>query len=86
MFILDQTITGNAKSIQDVYVETSLNSSPNNDVNISDANPLKKINNIGTVKDNKNTFLNLILNSEILSLFFALANSGNRMSKLAATS
>ena len=34
----DQTITGNAKSIQEVYVETSLKSVPNNEINNSDTN------------------------------------------------
>ena len=81
----DQTIAGNAKSIQEVYVETSLKSVPNNEINNSEAIPLKKKNAIGIVNDNKNTLLNFVLISETSSLFFALLNSGNKMSRLAAT-
>ena len=60
----DQTITGKAKSIQEVYVETSLKSIPNNEINNSDAIPLKKKNVIGIINDIKNTLLNFVLISE----------------------
>ena len=86
IFMRDQTITGKAKSIQEVYVETSLKSVPNNEINNSDAIPLKKKNVIGIINDIKNTLLNFILISETSSLFLALLNSGNNMSRLAATS
>ena len=82
----DQTITGNAKSIQEVYVETSLKSVPNNEINNSDAIPLKKKNAIGIINDSKNTLFNFILISETSFLFLALLNSGNNISRLAATS
>ncbi len=85
IFIRDQTITGSAKRIQEVYVETSLKSEPNNEINSSDANPLKKKNEIGIANDNINTLRNLVLISETSCLFFALLNSGNNISKLAAT-
>ena len=86
IFIRDQTITGSAKRIQEVYVETSLKSEPNNEINSSDANPLKRKNEIGIANDNTNTLLNLVLTSETSCLVFALLNSGNNISKLAATS
>ena len=86
IFIRDQTITGSAKRIQEVYVETSLKSEPNNEINSSDANPLKRKNEIGIANDNINTLLNLVLISETSCLVLALLNSGNNISKLAATS
>ena len=86
IFIRDQTITGSAKRIQEVYVETSLKSEPNNEINSSDANPLKRKNEIGIANDNTNTLLNLVLIAETSCLVFALLNSGNNISKLAATS
>ena len=42
ILILDQTINGRQKSIEDVYVDTSLNSFPNKDTNISFAIPRRK--------------------------------------------
>ena len=86
ILILDQTINGRQKSIEDVYVDTSLNSFPNKDTNISFAIPRKKKNAIGIEKDNKNTFLSFALTS--LTSFFSLVfeSSGNKMSKLAANS
>ena len=50
MFILDQTITGKQKRIDEAYVDTSLNSSPNKETNISPARPLTKKNIIGMEK------------------------------------
>ena len=85
MFILDQTITGKQKRIDEAYVDTSLNSSPNKETNISPARPLTKKNIIGMEKEKIKTFLNLVLIAVTSSLFFAFDNSGNIISKLAAS-
>ena len=85
MFILDQTITGKQKRIDEAYVDTSLNSLPNKETNISPATPLSKKNNIGIEKEKIKTFLNLVLIAVTSSLFFAFDNSGKIISKLAAS-
>ena len=85
MFILDQTITGKQKRIDEAYVDTSLNSSPNKETNISPARPLTKKNIIGMEKEKIKTFLNLVLIAVTSSLLFAFDNSGNIISKLAAS-
>ena len=57
MLILDQTINGRQKSIDEVYVDTSLNSLPSKEINTSFAILRSKKNKMGTEKDKKNTFL-----------------------------
>ena len=86
IFMRDQTITGSANIIHEVQLDTSTNSTPSNEVNISPANPLKIKNNIGIEKENRNTFLNLDLTSLTSLLLCAFANSGNKISRLAAKS
>ena len=49
----DHTITGSANIIHEVYLDTSTNSAPSNEVNISPANPLKIKNSIGIEKENR---------------------------------
>ena len=85
ILILDQTINGRQKSIDDIYVDTSLNSLPSKEINISFAIPRRKKNKMGTEKDKKNTFLSLDLTSLTCDFSRVFDNSGNNISKLAAS-
>ena len=65
--------------------KNELNNNTNKETNISPARPLTKKNIIGMEKEKIKTFLNLVLIAVTSSLFFAFDNSGNIISKLAAS-